>query len=313
MVDRGTDDTTFLENVTVRDFTNAGIYADGTVTIRQGVVSTGNQAIGLVVGGHAIIAVSAGQVPTSFSGNSTPSVYNPPGVFGEGISVGYGSVTIAGVPGVAAGTGTVLVNGNATFGIEFANFTQGRLPPQSVVDGLVVYGNGGGGYYNFDGAGVAIYGGANVKMRNSVSLGNRYGVMVLPYNFGVGRNDNDISHVDLGTTNILDGGAADWGINTLQAAPDAGQNLFAGLCVALDPASGTLAAAGNTFAGPRDCSGASPGTLSASRGQCTGGVDVAMAIWPYGPPDGGLLDAAAYDSSATGFAGNDIDVSNCTK
>ena len=140
-----------------------------------------------------------------------------------------------------------------------------------------------------------------------VLYGNVYnGVIIMPAVPTIpdgGALNDDISHVDLGTTATLDGGGTDWGNNVLQARPDAGPNAYSGLCLSLDPNSGTLAAAGNTFSG-RDCSGASPGAVSVSRGQCTGGVDVGFNIY--------VPDAAAYDSGS-GYAGNDIDLSNCTQ
>jgi hypothetical protein len=144
-------------------------------------------------------------------------------------------------------------------------------------------------------------------VRNSVLLGNVYsGIALVPTDPLVadgGVPNDDIGHVDLGTTAIVDGGA-DWGHNVLQSVADAGQNQQAGICLALDPASGVLTAAGNTFSG-RDCTGIAPGTITVSRGSCAGGVDVGFPT--YVPPD-----AARYDSGA-GYAGNDIDVSNCVK
>jgi hypothetical protein len=311
--DRGTDDTTFLENVTVHDFGNGGILVLGRLTIRQGVESSGAQNFGLDVAGHVTIAVSGGQTPSSFSMNSVfIDVGGAPRYLGRGIFVEPGgAIDIRGVPGGTPGVGTVVANGNAETGITFYRSSGGPPPLPSVIAGLVAYGNG----YRLGlpagpSAGVLIYAGSNVKLRSSVILGNiGEGVLLIPTAYPIldgGASNDDISHVDLGTTNALDGGGSDWGKNTLQASsPDAGANSAAGICLALDPGSGTLAAAGNTFAGPRDCSSASPGLISASRGRCSAGVDVGIAA--------NVPDAAAYDASSTGYAGNDIDVSNCTK
>jgi hypothetical protein len=276
------------------------------------VVSTGAQQAGLMVAGRATIAVAAGQVPTSFSSNAIEDPFNGgiARVAGDGIEVaGGGSIVLLGVPGAAPGTGTILTNGNAEAGLSIYPSTSTQAPsPPSIVDGLVSYGNGPPGTWYARGAsgGVVIYGGSNVRLRNSVVLGNLYmGVSIVSWQPTVadaGPND-DISHVDLGTTAVLDGGGIDWGHNVLQALADAGQNQLAGLCLGLDPGSGVLAAAGNIFSG-RDCSGAAPGNITASRGSCTGGVDVGFPT--------AIPDAGAYESG-TGYAGNDIDVSNCLK
>jgi hypothetical protein len=45
--------------------------------------------------------------------------------------------------------------------------------------------------------------------------------------------------------------------------------------------------------------------IIANRGACAGGVDVGFRT--YIPPDAGAFDSGA------GYAGNDIDVSNCLK
>jgi hypothetical protein len=307
-----TNDTTFLENLTIRDFAGTGIQVNSQLTIREGVVSTGAQANGLRVAVHATIAVPFGQTPTSFSANRRVGLSTSRTIilYGTGIEiVGHGAITLTGVPGATAGSGTVVTNSNAVDGVVFAASPSGP-PPQSVVDGLVSYGNGDASWLQAhvgsQSAGIYISAISNVRLRNSVVLGNAgYGVTVLPIFPALPDGGDDISHIDLGTMNPLDGGGADWGHNTFQGLPDAGQNAFAGICLGLDPGSGTLAAAGNTFAGPRDCSGASPGAVTASRGQCAGGVDVGIV------PNGGIADAAAYDGN--GYAGNDIDVSNCTK
>jgi hypothetical protein len=310
-VDRGTDDTTFVENVTVHDFSGGGIAVapNGRVTIRQGVVSTGAQYIGLLVEGHATVDVPAGQTPTSFSANGIlDDRLGAPRMAGRGIWLtARGAIDLHGIPGAAPGTGTVLTNGNAEAGMVCYRY--GSAPPlPSTVDGLVSYGNG-PGYPQVPlgpSGGIAIYGGANVKVRNSVLLGNEYhGVILVPTDFPVpaaGTLNDDMSHVDLGTTATLDGGGTDWGRNTLQAPADAG-NAWAGICLALDPSSGSLAAAGNVFSG-RDCSGASPGMITAARGGCAGRVDVGFGTY--------VPDAAAYEAGG-GWAGNDIDVSSCTK
>ncbi len=308
----GTDDTTFLENVTLQNFFASGIEvgARGVLTIRQGVVSTGAQQDGMVVEGRATVVVPAGQVPTSFSSNA---IYIPftgaPRVSGTGIVVtAGGAIDLHGVPGSAAGTGTVITNNNEETGLSFYRSAAATAPP-NVVDGLVSYGNGPtGSDVPLDwSAGVLVYGGTNVKVRNSVLLGNVFsGIALVPTDPLVadgGVPNDDIGRVDLGTTAIVDGGN-DWGRNVLQAVADAGQNQQAGICLALDPASGVLTAAGNTFSG-RDCSGAAPAAITVSRGACVGGVDVGFQT--YVAPD-----AAPYDSG-TGYAGNDIDVSNCVK
>ncbi|MGH7440439.1 MAG: hypothetical protein ACRENE_32515, partial [Polyangiaceae bacterium] len=307
---KGTDDTTFVENVTLENFGVSGVFvaAGGVLTIRQGVVSTGAQQIGLEVAGRATVSVAAGEVPSSFSFNSIYNTFiGAPRVAGAGISVaGAGSIAVHGVPGSTPDTGTIVANGNANSGLTLSG-SGTSSPSPSVIDGLVSYGNGPSSFIPAldPSGGVVLYGGSNVRMRNSVSLGNVFsGVVVIPLPAttpDAGAND-DVSRIDLGTTALLDGGGVDWGHNVLQAA-DGGANGQAGLCLGLDPGSGALAAAGNVFSGV-DCSGASPGAIAASRGQCGAGVDVGFGTY--------LPDAGAYEAGP-GYAGNDVNVANCTK
>jgi hypothetical protein len=220
---------------------------------------------------------------------------------GQGIVVS-GSVSIHGVPGATPGTGTVVVSDNCGTGVHEAGFTD-VTPPESVIDGLVVYGNGMAGPFcaGYNYSGIFIGGGSNVKIRNSVVLGNGAGVKVATVQTIDGQRLNDLGKIDLGVATLADGGN-DFGHNVLQALPDAGANLAFGLCLVVDHNTGTLNAAGNVFAGPRDCAGASPGTLTFSN-DCSNHTDLGIITHT----DGGLF------MDAGGTRGNAINAANCVR
>jgi hypothetical protein len=195
------------------------------------------------------------------------------------------------------------VTGNCGYGVRVAHYL-GKTPPESVIDGLVVYGNGVAGSscggYTF--SGIFIGGGSNVKLRNSVVLGNGIaGVEVRTVTTNDGSRLSDLSKIDLGTTALADGGS-DWGHNVLQALTDGGRNRGSGLCLFVDHGSGTLNAAGNVFAGPRDCAGASPGAVTFAN-VCNKPTDLGIIT----ETDGGLF------MDAGGTRGNAINAANCTR
>jgi hypothetical protein len=242
----------------------------------------------------------------------------PFGWDGMGLGVGMlveGAVAATGVPGALTGTGTIVVNHNGRNGIEL--YPPSVLPaPPNNLDGVVVTGSVGGGSSFSWGAGLWIRGGVDVRLRNSILTGNNIGVYLTP---GTARARDgspafdDISHVDLGTTAPLAGGGIDYGRNRLQAAAPPEQNKYAGICMGLDPGAGTLAAAGNVFAGPRDCAAASPGAVPLQRGACTGGVDIGIRF-DWSRVDGGVdaVDGAADDASPGGYVGNTVSVASCS-
>jgi hypothetical protein len=306
---QGSDDSTFLENVTLQNFCANGvtIYDDtARLTIRQGVSAVGNLTNGLAVAtGHVTIDVPAGQATTSFSGNSHYGIW------------GGGNIEIHGAPGSVPGTGTVIVHDNHN-NIDCSHLAPTYTGPYAgvfvpsnarisggvvqygtnttTIDGLVSYGNSDG---------IRTEGAANLKLRNSVML-DPVGVYILPTTVSGpdgGVNVGDMSRIDLGTTNALPEGGIDYGRNVF-LPPDGGPNfLGTGICVSLDPDSGTLNAAGNIFSG-RDCSGTGAGRLSVSS-SCQGD----LGIWTY--LDGGFADGPTDD--AGGFAGNYINAANCTQ
>lgn len=298
----GSDDTTFLEDVVINGYQSIGIQVAprARLTVGEGVTSRGN-LVGMEVDGHATISVPSGHATTSFSRNLHLNEPPPP-MAGNGLVVS-GSVTIHGVPGATPETGTVVVSGNCGEGVRVANYL-GATPPESVIDGLVVYGNGVSGPscggYSF--AGMFIAGGSNVKLRNSVVLGNGVaGVEVGTITANDGRRLSDLGKIDLGVATLADGGS-DWGHNVLQALPEAGANRGSGLCLFVDHGAGTLNAAGNVFAGPRDCAGASPGALTFSN-ICNQRTDLGIIT----QTDGGLF------MDAGGTRGNGINAANCTR
>jgi hypothetical protein len=295
----GSDDTTFVRNLAIQGYQSTGIFVvpRARLSIGEGVVVTGGYE-GVVVSGHADISVPAGHATTSF--NATEFQRFGDGSFygGRGIIVG-GSITIHGVPGATSDTGTVVVNDNAGEGVYIDQ--QGTAAPQeNLIDGLVAHGNGLSMYdggYAF--AGIHVGGGSHVKVRRSVLLGNGVGVEVATATTAGGPRLNGLDAIDLGVAALADGGS-DYGHNVLQSASDG--NKGSGICLAVDPGSGTLNAAGNVFSGPRDCAGSSPGNVVLWRGSCARG-DLGM----FELTDAGL----AIAGDAGGFRGNGIDVSNC--
>jgi hypothetical protein len=289
----GTDDSTLLENLSIRGF-HTGIEVTRRLTIGQGVSSSSN-SIGLAVAtsvAHATINVPAGKTTTSFSANATDGIYVAAGA----------AIALTGVPGATVGTGTVVTNGNQ-MGLEIVQLSTAP-PPPSVIDGLVSFENGASGLH--------FSAGTRVKVRNSVSLGNfDQGVLVSTAILAAARL-NDLSGIDLGSTTTLGDGGIDYGHNTFQAVSGSSPNVNSGICVSLDPGSGTLSAAGNTFAGPLDCTAASPGPVGYSGpGTCGSRQDLGLLVNLY--LDGGWVDAAAYDAGPGGYAGVNVDLSNCTR
>jgi hypothetical protein len=247
-VGRNTDDTTMLTNITVQSFgrDGIGVGANGTVTIGQGVSSTGNgtsaaRHSGLAVVGKATVSVPSGSAKTSFDGNTD-----------HGIVVGGGGhIIVTGVAGTS-GDGTVTVNSNYFAGLYIAQ-TPGSSSPQNVITGLVSWGS-------TNGNGVHLFTGSNVKLRSSYVLDNAGNGVAI----GVARGSTDVSSIDLGTS-------SDFGHNTLQAAES--YNLAAGIC--LNVPGVTLAAAGNVFRGI-DCSQATPSGALTRLDGCRNGVDLGI-------------------------------------
>ncbi len=227
----GTGNSVTLSNVTIQNTGGHGIaVSSGILNIGGGVVVTGagvggNTRDGLsITGGTVNITVPVGQTQTSFNTNTN-----------HGIEVGtLGSVTIAGVPsGAPSSNGTIVANGNASAGLRI-NQTPGGGGAASSIDGLVAWAN-----QNY---GARLYGGSNVKVRNSVFGSNAIdGILVSTAAFTTA--GNDLTHIDLGVV-------GDPGHNWLQAPLGAlGTNLTAGLCVAMSNTQGalTLNARGNYF------------------------------------------------------------------
>lgn len=303
----GTDDTTFLEDVVVGNpppgwgvGTAVQVNPRARLTIGEGVTVRGSQ-IGMAVSGHATVSVPSGHRTTSFSGNAFVGAPPPP-QNGWGIFVS-GSLTMNGVPGTSPGTGTVVVNDNDGIGINIDQLGVAS-PPPIVIDGVVVYHNGVSptpGGYTF--SGIFITTGSNVTLRNSVVLANgASGIDVRTVTATGIRRLSDLSKIDLGVAGGLADGGNDYGHNVVQALQGEGENGGAGICLFVDPGSGTLNAAGNVFSGPRDCAGASPGALSYSY-ICGTHADLGIVT----VTDGGLV------MDGGGTRGNDINAANCTR
>jgi hypothetical protein len=259
---------TTISNVAVSGFYAYGIEVgnNAVLTIGPGVKSSGNWDGLLVhVSGHVVIDVPAGSATTSFDSNA----------YGIGV-IGNANIALTGsVKSATAGTGTVTTNKNGLAGLNIGQ-TPGT-PPHNVIDGLVAFGNMGN-------AGILLFAGSNVQVRNSATLGNsQYGILVYP-----GGTSTDVSKIDLGT-------ATSPGLNIVQdAAGGAEINGGAGICLGLPAGTGSLSAMGNIF-GSTNCS-TTAGKLSINKSGC-GNVSSCA---------GNTCDLGVSD------AGNDIVVTQCT-
>ncbi len=268
----GSSDSTTITGIIVQNFGRDGILvqSSGVLTIGPGVSSTLNGTnasrwSGLHVTGSAHVSanITNGQATTSFTQNTA-----------NGILIdGNAYARLAGVVG-SGSNGTFIVSGNFAAGIRVQQTVNGGSTPQNIFDGLVVAGT-------TNGSGIWVFGGSNLKLRNSLVVANSAnGVLAQTNVISVSMRDNDVSKVDLGSANGM-------GHNVLQLGGSAA-NSGSGVCLQLDVASNqTLAAQGNVFTG-RDCSTASPGQISRSQ-QCFGATDIGLAT-----------------------STNDIDVTNCT-
>lgn len=247
-----------VTNVVVESFLDDGIVVldSGVLRIGAGVTSTangttGNRRNGLhVEGGQAIVDVSPSDAPTHFDGNTQNGIFVEAG----------GAINVAGsVSNPAIGVGTITANGNYAGGVQIQ--TNLVTPPMDAISGLVAFGN-------TNGFGFGFAAGSNVKLRNSVALGNQtYGVLV-----SAGLFEN-ITQIDLGTA-VDAGGTA--GGNIFQDALGLGNNGAAGICLGTGLfVGGTLMAQGNTF-GAVNCATTAAALRTSSDGcsndSCSGGV-----------------------------------------
>jgi hypothetical protein len=258
----GANKTATLQNVIIQNTGGNGItVSNGVLKIGAGVtVKNAGTALkrhdGLTISGGTVnINVPAGST-TSFLNNTQHGIY----------VTGTGSLNITATPVTLPapnGQGSVVVSGNAITGVRIF---EGPGGPQSTINGLVAWNN--------QQAGLRVYGGAKVKVRNGVFLLNATnGVYVTSWDTTAA--GNDLSNIDLGTT-------VDPGHNIMQALSGAGENPngTAGLCVTMEDNQGalTLHAAGNTWAGPIDCSsGAAAGTAIPRAKSCGGKIDVGVS------------------------------------
>ncbi len=251
----GVGKTTAISYVTVQNSGGNGIAVlSGTLNIGQGVTVTNAGSAskhheGLYVqGGTVNIVVGAGQATTSFTGNSEHGIY----------VTGTAVLNVSGVPVLPAnGQGTVVVSGNAFDGLEI--FEAAGMAPLSTVSGLVAWGN--------TKQGVQLFGGEKVKLRGSVLLNNKLNGLLVTSS-DASAPSNDLSTINLGV-------AGDPGRNQFQAAAGSNPNL-AGLCISMSPNEGTLslAAEGNVFAGPTDCSSSTSTIVRSS--SCSSGVNIGI-------------------------------------
>jgi hypothetical protein len=265
LVAPGAGKTASLANVNVKNTGDDGIsVTSGNVAIGAGVTVTsagvaGARASGLnVTNGVVTITVPAGQTASTFNGNSL-----------HGIEVTLlGVVNATGVPvtdPAITGAGTVVASGNSRSNV-FISQTPGMAPSVGVLDGVV-------GWNSTTASGLEITAGSSVKVRNSVFINNTTdGVLITSADTTAA--GNALGAIDLGV-------AAGFGKNILQVSATAVANHAnpgAGICVQLGMNGGTqnLAAAGNTFAGPLDCSKPTPGGGINRTATCANHVDEAI-------------------------------------
>jgi hypothetical protein len=256
-VSPGSGRSAALSYVVVQNTGGHGIaVSNGSLVVGPGVNvsgagSTTKRRDGLnVAGGSVAISVVSGQAPSTFNNNTQHGIY----------VTGAGVVNISGVPVIVPapnGQGTVQANGNFFAGLRI--FEAPSAAALSSVDGLVAWGNSQNG--------LRLYGGAKVRVRNSVLLANGLnGIYLTSYDSSAA--GNDLSQVDLGKSGSP-------GRNDIQALVGSNPDL-AGLCVAMSSGVGslTLSAQGNVFAGPTDCAVATAPVVRSS--VCGGYVDVGV-------------------------------------
>ncbi len=252
-----------LENVEVRRATY-GVYAQGVLVVNDGTRIHDTLQVGLMAMGTAAVAIASsstsapveiygsGQVGVNVGNGSALTIASTVGridVHDNQVNLAVVQNAKVAVTGVAANRSVLFRNGTSA-GIQL---TPVGANPQATVTGAVVEGNSNG---------IAAAGG-NLKLRDSVVLKNKIGVVLS----GAG----DFSGFDLGLDTTTNAGG-----NVLQdpTAPNSG----AGLCImATADAGATVWARGNRFAvgdAGVDCktTAASIGVPAAT---CAGGANVA--------------------------------------
>jgi hypothetical protein len=228
--------TSTLTGVDVHGFELAGVLVDGgTLTITGGSILQRNGTNSSPAPGLSVIRTAA--VTITGGTNHSPTAFNENQ--GAGIAVeGGGSISLTGVPGALAGSGTVVANRNGASGVTIGQTA--ATPPVNAIDGLVAFSNGA--------SGIGVLGGSALRLRNSVLVNaSEHGVHVTS---GSGTAGDDLSRIDLGDP----AAAAEYGRNVLQdpAVPNGG----VGVCLALGgilPLGHTLKAAGNNFGPGLNC------------------------------------------------------------
>jgi hypothetical protein len=258
--------TSTISNLTIQ---NTGVdsirVTAGTLTIKGGVTVSGSSSDGLHITGGAANIDNLTGAETLFTANAQ-----------HGIEVGAtGSVTIKGTPGapVPSNSGTVVTSSNTQLGIKI-NQTSGTVGlVTNDINGLVAWGN--------VTAGMRVFGGSAVKVRNSLFLGNTtYGILVS--SDAATSDGNNLGTIDLGKS-----AASDPGGNYLQLPTGVtGANTSGGICVNLNTCSGscpaplteTLAAEGNYLVSTTgtlvNCASS---TTAITKGNCSNGHSAGIA------------------------------------
>jgi hypothetical protein len=248
----GSDTTDFLTSVTLKRFANEAIVVNtGGLTLKSAVtVTTSGQPVpqmgpnvqshfAVRVGdgaGQLVIDVPAGQTPTSIESNVD-----------GGLQVqGLAKLTINGVPGPMAGTGTVVVQKNPGPGIEISNPAQGQQ--QASITGVVSFQNGSPSAPAANSSsGIRITVGSSARVRGSVTLANGYSGIHVTANGAV---SGSVAAIDLGApgspgSNLVQNslGQSDVNVNGV------------GICYEGAPGgvASSLLAQGNLFGGGVNC------------------------------------------------------------
>jgi hypothetical protein len=266
-VNSGSEISTTIMQVAIHGFASDGIRVVGTgnLAIGAGVSSTNNgsstgtTASGLYVGGTGA-ANTAGTVMVVAMPDTTPIHFDDNTAYGIRVG-GAGVVKLNGIAGTI-GNGTVTANRNGSGGVLIWQ-TPGENVQNNAITGLAAWANGG--------AGLNVYAGSSLTLRESYFLNNSGNGVTVSANFGAGAAVvYTTSTIDLGTH----GETPDWGGNTLQASSDGNPNTGAGICLSFraNTTVVTLNAAGNIFAGAIDCS-TSTATLKRNT-DCSASADV---------------------------------------
>jgi hypothetical protein len=250
VVSAGSASSTTIANVEIQNTGAQGILVTGVLTIGSGVNvhnagTTANAKSGMAIQGSGQVLMTLNTAT-----NDTAAQFSNNTAAGIAIT-GKGSLTVAGTLDPV-----LTLDSNANHGL-FIQQTPGTPPPNVVSN--VHFTN------TVTGSGITIYGGSSLKLRNSITRGNKNDGIVLYQFKNTTTTSDDMSQIDLGT-------ATDAGGNMFQYATGNMPNGSSGICLAIGAMAGqTLNAAGNKFEAA-NCANAAT-TLVHTAGACAAGSD----------------------------------------